>query len=149
MIQPSFFLGLPASFRLDQIEITSQTLIISLATESTEAACPLCQQVSHRVHRHYTRTLQDLPCGGKVLRLLVQVHRFFCPNEQCPRHIFAERLPDVTTVSARRTTRCKEALAELGFALGGKAAAILSALSGTCYNGSPALVVLSNSDNQT
>jgi transposase len=70
MIQPTLFLGLPASFRLDQIEITSQTLIISLATESTEAACPLCQQVSHRVHSHYTRALQDLPCGGKVPHLL-------------------------------------------------------------------------------
>jgi transposase len=133
MIQPPFFLGLPAHFRLDQTEITPQTLVMSFATETTEAACP-CQQVSHRVHSHYTRTLQDLPCGGKALRLLVQVHRFFCPNEQCPRHIFAERIPDLTHVYARRTTRCKEALAECGFALGGKAAAVLSAHLGVPSN---------------
>lgn len=127
MIQPTLLLGLPAHLRLDQIEITSQTLILSLAVETAEAACPLCQQVSHRIHSHYTRTLADLPCGGKVLRLLVVVRRFFCTNGGCARKIFAERLPDLTSVYARRTTRCKLTLAELGFALGGKAAAALGA----------------------
>src|SRR6202035_2329237 len=94
-------LGLPAHLRLDQIEITPQILILSLAIETAEAACPLCQQFSHRVHSYYTRTLQDLPCTGKALRLLVLVRRFFCENEGCARKIFAERLPDLTTVYAR------------------------------------------------
>ena len=40
--------------------------------------------------------------------------------------IFAERLPDLTAVYARRTTRCTQTLTELGFTLGGKAAASLS-----------------------
>jgi len=126
MIQPTLLLGLPAQLRLDQIEIIPQTLIVSLAVETSEAACPLCQQVSHRVHSHYTRTLADLPCAGKALRLLVLVRRFFCENETCIRKIFAERLPDLTRVYARRTSRGIETLAELGFALGGKAAAALS-----------------------
>ncbi|HEU5381260.1 MAG TPA: transposase family protein [Ktedonobacteraceae bacterium] len=116
MIQPTLLLGLPAHLRLDQIEITPQTLTLSLAGETAEAACPLCRQVSHRVHSHYTRTLADLPSGGKILRLLVVVRRFFCENEACARRRFAERLPDLTSVYARRTTRCKETLAELGFA---------------------------------
>ena len=126
MIQPPLFLGLPARVCLDQIEIAQQTLIFSLEMETAEATCPLCQHVSHRVHSHYARTLQDLPSAGKTLRLLVLVRRFFCGNETCPRKIFAERLPELTSVYARRTTRCKETLAELGFALGGKAAAALS-----------------------
>lgn len=125
MIQPTHLLGLPAHLRLDQIEIAPQTLILSLAVETAEAVCPLCQQVSQRVHSHYTRTLADLPSGGKILRLLVLVRRFFCQNESCPRKIFAERLPDLTRVYARRTIRGSEALAELGFALGGKAASSL------------------------
>jgi transposase len=112
MIQPTLFLGLPARVRLDQIEIAQQTLRVSLAMETAEAACPLCQQISHRVHSHYTRTLADQPCAGKALQLLVLVRRFFCENERCARKIFAERLPDLTAVYARRTTRCKEALAE-------------------------------------
>src|SRR4051812_5209416 len=119
MIQPTHLLDLPACVRLDRIEIAPQTLIVSLAMETSEAACPLCQQVSSRVHSYYTRTLQDLPSAGKTLRLLVLVRRFFCGNEACPRKIFAERFPELTTVYARRTTRCKETLAELGFALGG------------------------------
>jgi transposase len=126
MIQPTHLLDLPAPMRLDRIEIAPQTLIFSLAMETSEAACPLCQQLSSRVHSHYARTLQDLPSAGKTLRLLVLVRRFFCGNEAYPRKIFAERLPELTSVYARRTTRCKETLAELGFALGGKAAAALS-----------------------
>ena len=125
MIQPTHLLGLPAHLRLDQIEITPQALTLSLAVETAEAACSLCQQVSHRVHSHYTRTLVDLPSAGKALRLLIMVRRFFCENEACPRKIFAERLPELTSVYARRTTRGTETLAELGFALGGKAAAAL------------------------
>src|ERR1700756_1956866 len=100
MIQPTLFLGLPTHLRLERIEITPQMLIMSLAVETTGAACPLCQQVSHRVHSHYTPTLQDLPCAGKVLRLLVLVRRFFCENEACVRKIFAERLPELTSVYA-------------------------------------------------
>jgi transposase len=134
MIQPTLLLGLPAHLRVEQIEMTPQTLILSLAVETTGAACPLCQQVSHRVHSHYTRTLQDLPCVGKVLRLLVLVRRFFCENEVCVRKIFAERLPELTSVYARRTTRCTEELSEIGFALGGKAGAAMSALIGLPSN---------------
>ncbi len=125
MIQPTLLLGLPAHLRLEHIEMTPQTLILSLAVETTGAACPLCQQVSHRVHSHYTRTLQDLPCVGKVLRLLVLVRRFFCENEVCVRKIFAERLPELTSVYARRTTRCTEELSEIGFADGEARLALL------------------------
>src|SRR3954453_22611867 len=98
MIQPTLLLGLPAHLRLDRSEITSQRLIVSLAMETAEATCPICQQPSHRVHSHYTRTLQDLRCGGKALRLLVLFRRFFCENPACTRKIFAERLPELTSV---------------------------------------------------
>jgi len=123
MIKPTLLFGLPAHVRLEQIEITPSAVILSLALATSEAACPLCQHASHRVHSRYTRTLQDLPCVGKALRLLVVVRRFFCTNQGCARKIFAERLPELTSIYARRTTRCQEPLTELGFALGGKAAA--------------------------
>ena len=61
------------------------------------------------------RTLQDLPCAGKILRLVVQVRRFFCRNA------------DLTTSYARRTTRFTQALSVLGLALGGKTGARLGA----------------------
>lgn len=121
MTQLTLLLSLPTHLRLEQVEMTPQTLILSLAVETSEAACPLCQQISHRMHSHYTRTLADLPCAAKALRLLVLVRRFFCENQACARKIFAERLPELTSVYARRTTRCKERLAELGFVSGVKA----------------------------
>lgn len=134
MIQPTLLLGLPAHMCLEQIEIAEQMMILSLFLETSEAACPLCQQMARRVHSHYVRTLQDLPCGGKILRLCVQVRRFFCENLGCARKIFAERLPELTNVYARRTTRCTEVLSEVGFALGGKAGAAMSAFLGLPNN---------------
>src|SRR5207253_5995775 len=98
MIQPTLLLGLPAHLRLEQIEITSHMLILSLVVETSQAACPLCQHSAHRVHSHYMRTLQDLPCTGKALRLVVLVRRFICENKACARKIFAERLPELTSV---------------------------------------------------
>lgn len=127
MIQPTLLLALPAYLRLEQIEMTPATLILSLRVETTDAACPLCQQRSHRIHSYYTRTLADLPCAAKALQLLVLVRRFFCENDACDRKIFAEWLTELTNVYARRTTRCIKRLAELGFVLGGKAAVELSA----------------------
>ena len=126
MIQLTLLLDLPAHLRLDRIEMTPQTLLVSLTVETAEAACPLCQHLSQRVHSHYTCTLADLSCVSRALRLLALVRRFFCENQACARKIFAERLPELTSVYAQRTTRWKERLTELGFALGGKAAAAQS-----------------------
>jgi transposase len=83
MIQPPLLLGLPVHMCLEQIEIAEQMITLSLSLETSEAACPLCQQIAHRVHSHYVRTLQDMPCVGKILRLRVQVRRFFCQNPRC------------------------------------------------------------------
>jgi hypothetical protein len=79
MIQPTHLLGLPAHLRLDQIEITHHLLPLSLAVKTAEAACPLCQQVSHRVHSPYTRTLADLPC--ELAPFLGQAHLRHYPEQ--------------------------------------------------------------------
>lgn len=69
------------------------------------------------------RTLQDLPWGSFRLHLQVRVHRFFCQNPDCLRKIFTERLPELMEPSARRTTRLRDALRAIGWALGGRAGA--------------------------
>lgn len=126
MTQPSFLLGLP-QLAIDQIEITQKLITLSAHVEASEASCPLCGCDSSRVHSRYRRTLQDLPCAGKILRLVVTVRRFLCRNADCARKIFAERVPDLTTSYARRTTRYTHMLSALGLALGGKAGAHLGA----------------------
>lgn len=134
MTQSTLLLGLPSTMHLEQIEIAEQALVLSLSLDTREATCPLCQQMASRVHSRYVRTLQDMPCVGKPLRLLVQARRFFCDNALCLRKIFAERLPDLTSVYARRTTRAIFALSEIGFALEGKPGATLSACIGLPSN---------------
>jgi len=129
MISLSLVCELPG-MSLDQLEIGAQTITIKTHVEACEATCPICQTMAKRVHSHYTRTLHDVPCGMKALRLVVQVRRFFCDQETCPRQIFAERLPALTQVKARATTRFVRGLAEVGFALGGRAGARLGAKHG-------------------
>src|SRR6266581_10630 len=76
---------LPASLglRVQQLMVTSDELMLIMASSRSEACCPLCKQKTQRMHSRYTRTLQDLPWGT----LRVQVHRFFCQNPTCPRKI--------------------------------------------------------------
>ncbi len=126
MISLSVLFDLPG-MSLDRLDVDVATITIETHVEASQASCPLCQTLSQRVHSHYTRTLHDVPGGTKALRLIVQVRRFFCDNQNCPRKIFAERLPALTEVSARMTTRFRQGLAEVGFALGGRAGAQLGA----------------------
>ena len=58
---------------------------------------------------------------GCAVRLELHVRRFFCPNPECARQIFTERLPNVVTPYARRTMRLTDVFTLIGFALGGEA----------------------------
>lgn len=59
---------------------------------------------------------------GNAVRIALSVRKFFCDNRDCPRRIFAERLPAVTAHYARKTARLAEALRELAYLAGGEAA---------------------------
>lgn len=76
-----------------------------------------------RIHSHYSRMLQDLPWGSLRVQLCLWVRRFFCENPICRRQIFTEPLTGLAERSARRTTRLREALLVVGWALGGEAGA--------------------------
>jgi transposase len=58
---------------------------------------------------------------GCAVRLELHVRRFFCPNQECERQIFTERLKSVVEPYARRTTRLTDVFTLIGFALGGEA----------------------------
>jgi transposase len=58
---------------------------------------------------------------GGAVHLELHVRRFFCPNGECKREIFTERLPTVVAPYARRTTRLADVFTLIGFALGGEA----------------------------
>jgi transposase len=92
-----------------------------LASTQPTKCCPVCSQSSNRIHSWYTRTLADLPCQGRLVRLQLKVRRFRCVEASCACTTFAEQFPGLTAAYARRTSRQAEALCEVAFALGGRA----------------------------
>jgi len=120
----------PCLLELMSVEVNDSLKLITATatTTATEAACPLCHQLSQRIHSHYSRTLADLPCCGQRVQWIVQVRRFRCLNPECKRKLFTERLPTCAPAYARRTLRQGGALSEVACTLGGKVGERIAAL---------------------
>ena len=101
--------------RLETLAVDAKTVSLSLASTRPAASCSLCGHKTVRVHSHYRRTVADLPWGARSLKLSLLVRRFRCSVPECPRRIFAERLPSVVEPYARKTTRLQEILRLVGF----------------------------------
>lgn len=117
----SLFATLFAPFRVIDIQILSDSLTITAGSETTSAACPRCGQVSSSIHSSYSRAPHDLPLSDHAVRLVLYVRRFRCYNTACSAITFAERLHDFLQPHAQRTIRLRQALQQLGLALGGAA----------------------------
>ena len=103
-------------FNIEVVDyIDDKYLVVARAITKT-ANCPKCKEQSSAVHSWYERVPHDLPSCGTVLRLCLQVRRFFCNNGACPRHIFCERLPHLIKKYARRTQRLARSLTILALA---------------------------------
>lgn len=135
------FLPSPNLLRLDSYEFAAgdHHLTLNLSSTQTRVPCPLCGQLTRRIHSRYERTLTDLPCIDFSLTLIVQVCKFFCLNADCSRCIFTERLPEVAAPWARKTVRFVQRLQSIALALGGAAGARLGRLLGYAICGSTLL----------
>lgn len=102
---------------------TGDVVVINARSRDPSAECPVCGTLSTKVQSYYERSLADLPWHGVMVRLVVRVRRFFCPKAECPRVIFAERIPELAAPHARRTLRLTATLQTLGMALGGEGGA--------------------------
>jgi len=122
----SQWLSLPADVAVEELLLENQVLTLVLASTQPTRCCPVCSQPSTRVPSRYTRTLADLPCQGRLVRLQIEVRRFRCVEPTCRRATFAEQWPGLAAAYARRTSRQAEALCEVAFALGGRAGAPLA-----------------------
>jgi transposase len=124
----SYLLGLPNHLQLkpQQTNFLADHITFTIASTQALAPCPVCHASASRIHSHYERTLADLPWGEYAVSWKLQVRKFFCPNSDCHRCIFTERLPGVVLPWARKTKRLMEYLTALALALGGAAGARLS-----------------------
>jgi transposase len=116
----------PPESRLVDCALDIDKLIVHLAITTPVAACPLCGSDARNVHSRYIRRLADWPCLGRAVQLRVAVRRFSCPLPECPRRLFAERLPGFAEPHARTTSRLRQAHESIGCALGGEAGARLT-----------------------
>jgi transposase len=120
----------PAFWRIALIAPDDDRILIYLEPTRPEVGCPLCGTPSGRVHSRYRRRAWDLPWSRWPIELNVQVRRFFCDNESCPRRIFVEPFPEVLARHARRTQRARDALLELAHASSAERAALVARLLG-------------------
>ncbi len=117
---------LPAGLAVDQVVVAQDRVVVAVHARAVTAACPVCRRPSRRVHSHYVRRLGDLPWQGRVGQLHVEVRRFRCAARECPRRVFAERLPAVALPRVRRTARLAEAQRRIALSAGGEAGARLA-----------------------
>jgi transposase len=127
---PLELLGAPEGSRLVRACLDVEQLTVHLAITAPTAACPVCGSDARRVRSRYTRRLEDLPCLGRRVRLRVAVRRFVCPRSDCPRRIFAERLPGFAAARARTTDRLRQTQTDIGSSLGGEAGSRLASRMG-------------------
>lgn len=114
--------------RLDDLAVTPTMAVARITATTPSAPCPLCHTPSDRVHRHYRRTIADLPGHDRPIVLRLLVRRFRCVNPGCAQVIFCESLSALLDAHAPTTTRMAEAHRAIGFALGGEAGARLAEL---------------------
>jgi transposase len=113
-------------FAIDQVDEHENLLIIQAHSTAISAVCPYCDHSSRRVHSYYTRSPRDLSCSGRKLRLVLRVHRFYCPNEGCTHKTFAERIPRVVPFYGQRTARLTSVFHAIAFELSAEAGARVS-----------------------
>ncbi len=126
------FLPLPEGLRITQICQEESVLVISAVSERRCSCCPLYAHASDSVHSHYRRTVRDVLCGGRAVRLHLTVQKFFCRNPFCQRKIFTERLPTFVAPWAQMTLRLIEAIQAIGLSTSGSLGARLATRPGIC-----------------
>lgn len=113
-------LRLPAELQLLNGTVLEAAVGVEVCSQRLTSPCPRCSCLSERVHSYYTRTLADVPCAGRPLRITLRVRKFRCLDRSCPQHVFTERLPDYVRPWARKTIRLVEQMTSLGMAAGGR-----------------------------
>ncbi len=106
-------------FRLLSSHRETKCLILTCERVTRPTQCPVCGTVAHRIHSRYQRTVWDLSIQNVQVILHLHVRKFYCDQHGCPRRIFTERLPQVTSPHGRYTFGLRQLLGQLGQEQGG------------------------------
>jgi transposase len=108
-----------AGLNVVSVERRDQGWMVTLDNQRL-TLCPRCGAQSNSRHSTYWRTFQDLSAQGTPVIIQARLGRWRCRNQHRDRRIFTERVPDLATPSARRTTRLAEIVRLLGHNVGGR-----------------------------
>ena len=129
-MKQSLFLPSELDFTLLKFHNTTTNIDFEVCSCQISSCCPLCQTISFKIHSRYARTIDDLPVSGKLAKLKLQVHKFFCENIDCSRKIFTERFKEQLNAYSRRFERLNDLISAMGLELGGNVAHRIGKL---CY----------------
>ena len=74
----SLLFCLPVHFKIEDINVGEEQIIIKAQSTKQRAHCSDCQMPTERVHSYYNRIPRDLPCGIYYVRFHLIVKRFRC-----------------------------------------------------------------------
>jgi transposase len=117
-------------FRLLSFSRETKRLVLTCERVTPSASCPVCGTAAHRIHSRYQRTIWDLSVQNVQVLLQLHVRKFYCDRSDCPRRIFTERLPQITSPHGRFTFGLRQFLGQLGREQGGASAARSATLQG-------------------
>jgi len=117
-------------FRLLSFHREAKRLVLTCERVTPSARCPVCGTSAHRIHSRYERTVWYLSVQNVQVLLHLHVRKFYCDHPGCPRRIFVERLPQVTSPHGRFTFGLREFLGQLGREQGGASGARSATLQG-------------------
>ncbi len=112
--------------QIQSIQRESQHVTITLISTRESERCPTCQTHTQAGHGWFTRRIHSLPCLGQAVVLLIQAHRFRCPNVACPRKTFREDLSALADRYQRRTQAATQLLCSVAATAGGQPGARLA-----------------------
>ncbi|MYS81795.1 ISL3 family transposase [Streptomyces sp. SID5474] len=115
---------------------------VSARTRDDPVACPMCGQLTGRVHGFHRRVIADVPVDGRRVVASVRVRRMVCPVLGCPRQTFREQVPGLIERYQRRTRRLADQLGMIVKELAGRAGARLSRVLACAISLSTALRLL-------
>ena len=87
-------LPLPDGLEIISLHEEANHLEIHIISNRIRCLCPGCAQPSQAIHSYYRRHPMELPCTGRVVKIILSVKKFFCRNPSCQRKVFTERLPE-------------------------------------------------------
>jgi hypothetical protein len=88
-------------------QIQGNVVVVTLQYLQPEVPCPSCRVAATNLHGRYLRFVQDLPCSGLRLRIIVGLRRVQCRNPASARRTFSVAPPCVNRYSVCQRLGCR------------------------------------------